>query len=346
MKISPIPTSGAGSTAIAEEGHSAGADRVARAKAVLAGQNPDAPPPRQDAQDRHLAAVQASIKRIKMRVNHTPTEPQTPVETVAPEATGSAIPDGSATTAAPEAAAPATEATKPISPQFAALMKQQRALQVRERQIADRERAITEKETGTTPAPDLLARLKTDPLSVLDEQGVTYDQLTEAILARSQEQGPGYQRIQAELRALKEGLENQTKAVSDRDLAARAQVLSQMRKDADALVTTSGDTFELVKEAGLSHKAVELVERTFDKTGEILDVEEALGMIEAQLLEDHLKFSKAKKLQQTQAPAQQPAGAKAPQQTPPIRTLTNRDGSRVPMSRRDRALLAFRGELK
>lgn len=344
MKISPIARSGAGDTAIPEEGRSASAERVARAKAVLSGGTAavtPAAPDRTPASDRQVERTAQSIKRIKMRVNATPGAMEyapTPTEVNPP-----ATPEGNISdTVEPTPATP--EVTKPLSPQFAALAKKERAIQVKEMAIAAREAAIAAKESGTTSDSSLIERIKADPLSVLDEQGITYDQLTEAILARSQDQGPAYQALKAEIKALKEGQENQTKSLSDRDQAAEVQVLAQMAKDADALLAAPDDPYEMVRVTNSKAKVIELIKREFHERGNILDVSEALEIVETQLFEDSLKIAQAKKIQ-TKLAAPAPTLPPAAPEQKPIRTLTNRDGTTVPMSRRERALRAARGEL-
>ncbi len=75
----------------------------------------------------------------------------------------------------------ADEATQPISPQFAALARERRAIQ-REKQLLAQEKAAFAASQGSD---DVIpkARLKSETLKVLEEAGVTYDDLTEAILA-------------------------------------------------------------------------------------------------------------------------------------------------------------------
>lgn len=318
---------------------------MARAKAILTGGTATLTPVPQDrgpAPDPQVARAEQSIRRIKMRVNATPIQElaaQPLVENAASADGATATSDNSDPV---ESTGAAPEVTKPLSPQFAALAKKERALQVKEREIAAREQALSANGSGTTPSPDLIARLKADPLSVLDEQGVTYDQLTEAIVARSQNQGPEYQRLQAEIKAVKDALETQTKTQAQRDQDAEAQVLSQIGKDVKRLVA-EGDTYELVREAGYEQKVVDLIHRTFKATGEVLDTEEAASLIEAELVTEAMKYTKTKKVQTQLAPApqSQPAGQNPKQ----IRTLTSRDGASPTLSRRERAILAAQGRL-
>jgi hypothetical protein len=223
------------------------------------------------------------------------------------------------------------EETQPLSPQFAALAKQRRALQ-QERQAFEREKA--ERAAATPGATVDLARLKSEPLRVLLESGVTYDQLTQSILANDSGYNPEIQALKAELKALKDGVDN---TLSERDKQARAQVLSEMRREATRLV--QDDSYELVRETRSIPKVMELIERTFDDSGEVLDVTEAMQLVEAELEKDSLRLAQLKKIQSRLSP---PVAQPQPQQRP-VRTLTNRDTASVPVSAKARAMAAFYG---
>lgn len=261
-----------------------------------------------------------NIRTFKMATNATPLSMPPPELSIPPHIESQA-----------EAS---VEATQPLSPQLALLAKQRRALQVKERELADREKALTSRSQGS----DLIdvARLKSEPLSVLLENGVTYDQLTEAIIA-----GQGNSEInslKAEIEALRQGVDQK---FTERNTAERQQVVAQIKRDAEALVR-SGDEFELVRDRRMVPKAVELIERTYDETGEIIDVHDALQDVENFLLEDARKLARLKKIQREFAPAPLPA-----QQRPTgMRTLSNKDTASVPISAKARAMAAFYGTRK
>lgn len=343
MKISAVPANQPVATINPDEGRSVSSERAARVLAKLTGatvtEHPDAAP----VADPQVARAEASIKRIRMRTNQTPaprelTQEAPPVENVAAAASAGNVSDQVESTPA------ATEATKPLSPQIAALMKRERAAQVKEAAIEAREKALAAKEAGTTPEPDLINRLKTDTLSLLEEHGVSYDQLTEQILARSQSQDPRVDKVLQSLSAIEKRFEDQTKSQADRDLAQRAQVVAQMGKDASALIAAKPEAYEMIRLTPGADKAiVRLIEQEFDANGNVLDVQEAADLIEADLLaEETRKLEASTKLKAKLTPPQpQPAQ----QNNRPIRTLTQRDGASVSLSRKERALLAARGQL-
>lgn len=231
----------------------------------------------------------------------------------------------------------ADEATQPLSPQFAALAKQRRALQVKEREIADREKAL-QSQSSTQGAGIDVARLKSDPLGVLLEAGVTYEQLAEAVL--SSQDSSQLNALKAEISALKGDFD---KKLTDRDAQAEQQVLAEMKREATALVA-QGDDFELVRANNCIPDVMTLIERTYRETGEVLDVRDALKLVEDELFKDVQKLAGLNKVKAQFLP-QQPAPAPT-QSHRPMRTLTNRDTASVPMSAKARALAAFNGTLR
>lgn len=224
------------------------------------------------------------------------------------------------------------DANQPMSPQFAALARQRRALQVKERELADREKAVQ----NPTPEKDSipLARLKSDPLSVLLESGVTYEQLTEAIL--STQTNPDISNLKSQVKTLEESFDQK---LLERDQRAEKQALAEMRREAEQLVV--GEEYEMVRGTGSIPDVMSLIERTYRENGDILDVREALQLIEDELFSEAQKMVGFKKVQSQFQPAQPDM-----QRAVGMRTLTNKDTASVPMSPRARALAAFSGTLK
>lgn len=263
-------------------------------------------------------------RTLQMRTNATPP-PRHPAQV---EEYAGAIPKQQKLpiSTTDEASAGVDEVTQPLSPQFAALAKQRRALQVKERALADRERALSD------PGQEMVdkALLKKQPMRVLLENGVTYEQLTEEIL-KNQGNSEVYE-LKAELEALRTGVD---KKLSDRDQESEKQALAEMNREAKSLAQT--DDFELIREWDAVPDVMRLIEVNFKETGEVLDVSEAMQLVEDQLFERAKKVSGFKKLQQQRPAAQAPQG---------MRTLTNRDTASVPSSARDRAMAAFYGQLR
>lgn len=225
------------------------------------------------------------------------------------------------------------EETKPLSPQFAELARQKRALQVKERELLAKENAFNS-QAPKTDASELINRLKAEPLSVLQEAGVTYEQLTEAILANPV--NPELQALRDELKSVKDEV---NKNFTERDTQTRQQVLSEMRLEASELV--KADDFGMVREKNKVPDVLRLIERTFDETGDVLDVREAMSLIETELRRIARREAELISKYQPAPPAPLP---QQPQRL--MRTLTNRDTATPPMSKKARAIAAFIGTLK
>jgi hypothetical protein len=350
MKISPISQGTPAPTASLNQ-TSAPPSRVEAAKAAFLGHTKVTPSDTYT--DPAILKAQQNIRKIKMRTNVSPDReydsPQSTSEETGEEfSTLEANEPNGKINDAPESgisdpssdAEPVTEVTKPLSPQFAALARQRRALQVKEREIADRERRLA----SNPPQDDgkaTLARLKSSPLAVLQEAGVTYDELTQAILANPSGNNPDIHALKEEIKSLKEGFD---KTLSERDARTEQEALREMRRNVDRLVAT-GDDFEMIRETGSQAEVTELIRQIYKIEGTVLDESEAAVLVEEELLKEAEKIARIKKLRARFAPAEtQPANQVVEYQPRQMRTLTNRDGTRPAMSARERALRAFRGE--
>ena len=269
----------------------------------------------------------SSVRRIQMRTNASPERNLPPKEEETDP--NSAISDTN------EPTKEAVEVTKPLSPQFAALAKQRRALQVKERELAVREAQMKD-----TPSGYPKERIKSDPLGVLFESGVDYDQLTEAVLAHQNGVTPEINALKAEIKALREGVDQK---LSERDTQAEAQVRSEITRNVKDL-SAEGDTFALIRETRSVPEVVKYIERVYRETGELLPVERAMTDIESILIEDAEKLARVQKVQSRIMPEQQPQSA--PMRPTTMRTLSNKDTARAVMSAKQRAIAAFNGTLK
>lgn len=278
--------------------------------------------------DPELYKQTQNVRRITMRTNRSTNRPIDP----APQ-----IPQVEPAAPTQEQTQPVVEATQPISPQFAALARQRRALQVKESEIAARERALADSQ----PQTDLVAKLKADPLSVLQEAGVSYDDLTQAILNNQSGINPEVQALKAKIDALEKGLDTK---LSERDQQAEQQVLGEMRKQINQM-TAQGDEYEMIRATKSQPDVVKLIHEVWKKSGEVLDVDEAAKLVEDDLLEQVLSVAKVGKVQSKLTPLQQ-AVVQAQPQRQQMRTITNRDAARPVLDRRARAIAAAMDTLK
>jgi hypothetical protein len=338
MKITPLAQgSGVPAQSDSSLGRTASPERLAAAKAIAAGQEV----PQQSSGDPQVDRAQASIKKIKMKTQVSTNRDDTTGQFVAEEP---GVEINSPTNDTVEQTQ-STEETKPLSPQFAALAKAKRALQVKEREIAQREAALqTQVPAGND---ELIARLKSNPLSVLQENGVTYDQLTEAILNNQSGTSPELQELKTYVKKLEEKLDSQ---FLTRDQQQETQVLNEIKREIVQLVDAQPEQFEAIRAARAEETVKDLIHRTWKETGEVLDTTTAAELVENQLIDEALPFARIKKVQSRLTPAQEEQIAQTPippkQNTKVMRTLTNRDNATPQIDRRARAIAAMQGTLK
>lgn len=339
---------------------------------VVAGAVASAPTPTNQgvSTDRKAAAKAAFLGEAHMEKSDTPTDPLTEtrernIRTI--KMTTNASPDRPIDLSAANTEAPSQESTtesgaqsrisdineetqdgevqKPLSPQFAALAKQKRALQVKESEIRQREEALKAREADGTSGgrSSFITEVKSNPLAILREAGVSYDELTEAVLADQSGVTPEIQSLLHKQQEKIEALENQlNKGFTERDEFAVRQTLHEIKKETSRLIN-SGDDFELIRDMGAVDDVVSLIHENYKRTGEVMDTDEACKLIENELMLEGEKIIKAKKLQAKFAPQTQTQPAVMPRQ---MRTLTARDNASMPAGRRERALAAFYGTLK
>lgn len=260
------------------------------------------------------------IRNVRVQTQQTPAQAQSP------------IPENLSTSDTGEAAN-ASAVTQPLDPQLAVIARHRRALQVKERELKAREEALKNQPAQGSVID--VARLKEQPLSVLLENGVTYDQLTQAVMAAQNGVSPAeLYALKQQLKDLKEGMD---KSLTERDAQA-GKVRFQAEKHEAQLLSAQGEEFELVRETGSVPLVMDLIARVRKEGGEIT-VREAMDLMEKELLADILKVTASNKVK-----SQLPQAALPQAQSARPATLTNRDQAQVPMTAKQRAIAAFWGQ--
>lgn len=329
MRVSPVA-----GTPVIPQAPSTGmsAEKLQKIKSIAMGALKEETPTEEVAEQDKKALP--TTKSIKMQTNKNP-------ETIAAPQVGeggaipltenkqeNAVPDTDAQTK------PIPEATQEVSPQIAALAKQKRALQIKERELADKEKALEAKSQGRA---ELEQRVKSgQALSVLEELGITYDQLTNELLGK--QSAPDLTQIEQKI------LKSVDERLASKDTAQEEAVFTHMKRNVDKL-TYSSDNYPFVKADKAQDKVMELIKRAWREDGEVLDEEEALGLIESELKEKAQSFAKILKGPEPTTPVAAEPPQKQPASQPAgIKTLTNKDSARVQSNRRQRALAAFLGQ--
>ena len=235
--------------------------------------------------------------------------------------------------------APTEAASQPLSPQFVALAKKEQAIRKARQELKAQQEAF-ERERANYVAKE---SLKTDPLSALNELGLTYDKLTELQLSQ-QNPDPNQQTLE-QLEKLKAQLEERLSSfdqkLADRDKQAYETAVNQIRKDVELLVD-SDPSFETIKASGEIGAVVELIEKVFHKEGQILTVEEAAKLVEEALVEresDRLqKLLSLSKIKSRVGVTQKTEPQEEVQQQPQP-TLSNTQSVNRPLTARERAIM-------
>lgn len=253
----------------------------------------------------------------------------------------------------------------PLSSQYAVLARKEKALRAksqaqdaalrqREEAIAAREAALSAKDQEYKTKYIPKDRLTQDPWNTLQENGISYDQITQLALNPPAQQDPAtkaaMQMLQDEIKALKDAQEKTSKIHEESQSNAYKQAVAQIRNEAKSLVSSSPEDFETIHASGSVDDVVDLIEQTFKSEGVLLTVEEAAKAVEEHLVEEAMKYARLKKIQQrltpttSSAPSKSPDGNNASKQPQTLKTLTNAVGTSRQLSVRERAILAFKGE--
>jgi hypothetical protein len=247
----------------------------------------------------------------------------------------------------------------PLSSQYAQLARKEKqirdaanAVKAREAAMQAREDAIKAKEAEMQAQYVPKDRIAKDPLKVLQEQGYTSDQITQMLLnapdPAQQAQQAVIEELRAEIRALKDGQESAKKTFEETQTQQYTQAVNQIRNEIKQLVSTD-ESFETIRATRSQEDVVELITKTFEKEGVLLTVEEAAQAVEEYLEEEAVRLASLKKIQAKMRPkaATAPTSQQKPaeKQTQP-KTLTSNMGTARSLTAKERAILAFKGELK
>lgn len=202
-------------------------------------------------------------------------------------------------------------------------------------------------------------KLKADPIGFLTEQGFTQDQITQAMLNQPGPESQLIKQLSDKITKLEKSQQEEI-ARQQKDADNNYQnALKTIQRNVDQLVNSKPDEYESIKANEAEKSVTTYIEKVWKEEGIMLDTEDAAKEIEDYLTEKTLGLTRLKKIQSklgTQArpaPVAKPTTTPAPQVSaqapvqPKSPTLTNRTAqSTRPLTARDRAILAFKRELK
>lgn len=212
---------------------------------------------------------------------------------------GDPVPSGSEAAAVPPAGEPAPGADAvPDEPKFA---RQFAALAKREADAARREKEFADREKKAAALEEKLSKFKQSPHLLLQETGLTMQQLLDAVLNEGKPPT-----VEEELRAVKETLakqEEERRAEAARLSAAESRnIVESFNARVTDAVKAGGDKFELVNARGDYALVHAVIEQHFEDTKAsgkpvLLTAEQAAEMVENHLTREAERFLVAKKVQ-------------------------------------------------
>lgn len=235
-----------------------------------------------------------------------------------------------------------------ISPKFAQLARKEKMLRDKSRALEAEKASLKTQMAEMEQAKGWKSKLSQDPLAVLSEAGISYDQLTNLILNSPNQGDPAVLKLQQEIQALRSAQEQTSNQIKQSEEARYQQAIKQISTDVKLLVD-GDETYELIKAEQAQDAVVELIKQTFESEERIMGIEEAANEVESFLLEKALNLAKLKKIQAKMAPVQKDEPKTEPTQKSSLNTLSNSisQSPTKPLTakdRKERAIAAFMGQ--
>lgn len=252
-----------------------------------------------------------------------------------------------------------SQAQRQDQERFQALARREQALRQQARAFQKSQEEFKQAQAQLKAEQDSIAQAKTwkeritSPdrvMDVLTEAGYTTDQITGMLANQPGPQEQYIKQMQDKIAKLEEAQQASLKKYEDDQAANYQSAVKQLQANVNSVVEKNPE-FETVKAYGAQKNVTKYIEEVYKEEGVLLDVEEAAKDVEELLLEQAIGVAKLKKVQsklnppKPQAPSQSATQAAPPKAPTP--TLTNKiSASGKPMSAKERAIAAFKGELK
>jgi len=274
----------------------------------------------------------------------------------------SSPPSSSSSLASPVSETNSDNSESKLAARYAQLAQREKALRAREAQIKAQEDKFNKSTALPVEQKQDLSRyidkdsLKKDPFKHLLDIGLGYEELTNLALNQPSPQDLAAQNkitsLESKIAELEGKLNSTHKQFEDTQQSQRQQAVAQISRDVKSLVDLNPE-FETIKAAGAYSAVVKLIEKTFDEEGIMLDNEEAAREIEKTLFDKYTKIAQINKIKSqfasvkeaAAAAASKPEESKKPEQQQIVKTLTNATSPSRKLTRTERAILAFKGQL-
>lgn len=199
---------------------------------------------------------------------------------------------------------------------FAALAKQEKKLQ-------SEKAALKEAQEQAARVSALKELAKKNPAAILDEFGLSLDDIIAATLESQPEEVDPLEALRREVEGLKSSKQKEIEESRKLEQEAKdkqiEETINKHKQSYRQFVETNADKFELIQLNDAHEMVWEVVEAHYDSTGKVLSPEEAASKVEAYYEKEAEKLLSAKKLAQKQsqvkAPVEQPKEEKISSKT-------------------------------
>lgn len=190
-----------------------------------------------------------------------------------------------------------------LSSKFAALARKEKAIRQRQLEIQSFESEREQLRKEVADAKVYRERLRSHPLDVLNEEGVTYDQLVERAKAMVDPSTKQSLDLQDKITKLEESIQKQQEEAQRNATTQRDQAVKQISMDVQSLID-SDPAYETVRDFGYGEAITELITRTYDEEGHLLTTEQAAKQVEDYLKSEITRLSSIPSAKKLLTPAQ------------------------------------------
>jgi hypothetical protein len=232
-------------------------------------------------------------------------------------------------------ATPETEKTEDpkFARRFAALSRQEKQILAKSKEVDERSKEYESSKQEAERARAILQLAKDNPMAFLQETGISYQELTELMLAAQKTpEDKKFDELRAEIEGLKQAEEKKAKRTEEAQTKAQIErvtsAIETYKVDCKNTVQQNPDKYELILAYGREDDVFDIVERYFVENEKVLDFDIAADYLEQLLFEEAQKVVKTKKFAPTIKQGAVRDKAKDERDTPkPSPTLTNTKSS-------------------
>lgn len=194
------------------------------------------------------------------------------------------------------------------SPQLAILAKREKALQKQREELAKTKQEIELKLQEVNRFNSVKQNARQNPLKILEEAGLTYDELTQFVL-NGNKPTPEMesQSVKTEIQKLREEFESKEKLRAEQEQKIQEQreqeAIETFKGNIQSFITQKPDDFEL---CNMFPESIDLIYNTieayFAETNKVMSTEEAAKLVESHYEDEVARVYKAKKVQSKYSP--------------------------------------------